>query len=152
MTWEQLRTEVYYIDGSWRDIYVLDTTREDWQRWIDYVNHHYPVRWGAGDKDDGKAFDAIDADYITRRWDASIWATWGNIFLEKVQLNCHFFTETQIENDIDPSKIVSIEDHDRLMAYLVAISIALGKEVILTAENSQKAVNIRVNGSDIQFS
>ena len=42
-------------------------------------------------------------------------------------------------------------DHDRLMAYLVTISRALYKEVLVTAENSQAAVYIRVNGADIQF-
>ena len=30
-TWEELRAEVYEIDVSWRDIYVLHATREDWQ-------------------------------------------------------------------------------------------------------------------------
>ena len=29
-TWEELRAGVYEIDGSWRDIYVLHATREDW--------------------------------------------------------------------------------------------------------------------------
>ncbi|GAB2696105.1 hypothetical protein GCM10011495_26740 [Hymenobacter frigidus] len=42
-------------------------------------------------------------------------------------------------------------DHDRLMAYLVTISRALHKEVLVTAENNQAAVYIRVNGADIQF-
>ena len=37
------------------------------------------------------------------------------------------------------------------MAYLVTISCALHKEVLVTAENNQAAVYIRVNGVDIQF-
>ena len=42
-------------------------------------------------------------------------------------------------------------DHDRLMAYLVTISRALRKEVLVTAENNQAAEYIRVNGANIQF-
>ena len=28
---------IFDFDGSWRDIYVLDTTIEDWQRFLDMV-------------------------------------------------------------------------------------------------------------------
>jgi hypothetical protein len=152
-TWEELRTGVYEIDGSWRDVYVLDATREDWHHWMTYVNAHYPVIWGAEDHQDGQTLDAIDVAYIERRWDAGAEAltTWGSVFLEQVQLNCHFFTHSQIENDIDPSQLHSLEDHHRLMAYLVAISTALGKEVIVTAENIPEGVYIRVNGPNIHF-
>ena len=31
VSWEQLQQYVYEVDGSWRDIYVLDATREDWK-------------------------------------------------------------------------------------------------------------------------
>ena len=147
-TWEELRTGVYEIDGSWRDIYVLGATREDWRQWMTY-----PFRWAAEDHQDGQQLDAIDVAYIERRWDAGADAltTLGSVFLEQVQLNCHFFADTQIENDIDPSEIRSLEDHHRLMAYLVALSRALNKEVIVTAESCPECVCIRVNGPDIQF-
>lgn len=29
VSWEQLQQYVYYVDGSWRDIYVLDASRAD---------------------------------------------------------------------------------------------------------------------------
>ena len=152
-TWDELRTGVYEIDGSWRDIYVLDATRDDWRQWMTYVTAHYPVRWTAEDHQQGKELDAIDVAYIERRWDAGADAltTLGSVFLEHVQLNCHFFTDTQIENDIDPSEIRSLEDHHRLMAYLVALSTDLGKEVIVTAESCPECVCIRVNGTGIRF-
>ncbi|WP_375419284.1 hypothetical protein [uncultured Hymenobacter sp.] len=153
MTWEELRTGVYEIDGSWRDIYVLNATRQDWHQWIKYVNLNYSVRWAALNHCNGETLDAIDADYIAAWWDESggVANPWGIIYLDKVQLKCHFFTDNEIENDVDPSQIVSMEDHHRLMAYLVAISGALGKEVIVTAENVREGVYVRVNGSNISF-
>lgn len=42
-------------------------------------------------------------------------------------------------------------DHERLISYLMGLSTALGKEVIVTEENVKEAVRIRVNGSVIQF-
>ena len=152
-TGEELRAGVYEIDGSWRDIYVLHATREDWQHWIAHVNRHYQVRWEAEDHLDGRELDAIDAAYMERRWDAGFDALvqWANVFVGDIKLNCHFFVATQIDNDFDPAAIRSMEDHHRLMGYLVAISTALQKEVIVTAENVPEGIYIRVNGTDIHF-
>jgi hypothetical protein len=153
MTWQELRNGVYEVDGSWRDLCVLDASREDWARWIAFVNQHYPVKWAAEDYQDGETLAAIEAEYIDQRWDAGAEAltTWGSVFLEKVQVNCHFFQDSEIENDIDPSEVVSMEDHDRLMTYAVAISTILGKEVVITAESFHEGVYIRINGANIQF-
>ena len=29
VSWEELQQDVYEVDGSWRDIYVLDASRAD---------------------------------------------------------------------------------------------------------------------------
>jgi hypothetical protein len=98
--------------------------------------------------------DAIDVAYIEH-----IWATDSNslrylctVFLEKVELKRHSFHDMEIEHDIDPSQINLIADHERLMAYLVTLSSTLQKAVIVTAENLQATVYIRVNSTDIQLS
>ena len=152
-TWEELRAGVYELDGSWRDIYVLDTTREDWRHWMTCVNRHYPVRWGAVDYQEDQTMDAIDVAYIDSRWEAGegTLTSWCTVFLDQVEVKCHFFTYLEIEQDIDPSQIQSVADHERLMAYLVTISCALHKEVIVTAENVPEGIYIRVNGTDIHL-
>jgi hypothetical protein len=48
---------------------------------------------------------------------------------------CHFFDDTEIENDIDPRDFESPIDHDRVVSYLKDISILLNKEVFVTDEN-----------------
>jgi hypothetical protein len=153
MTWQELRQGVYEVDGSWRDLCVLHASREDWTKWIAYVNQHYPVQWEAEDYQDGETLAAIKASYIDQRWDkgAEALTTWGSVFLEQVQLNCHFFQESEIENDIDPSQVKSLEDHDRIMNYAVGVSTILGKEVVLTTESFHEGVYIRINGASIQF-
>ena len=151
--WEELRSGVYRIDGSYRDIYVLQTNRQDWSNWIAFVNAHYPVRWEAEGYNDGQPLEKIEADFIAQRWQLASerLTVLGSVFLEQVQVNCHFFVDSEIENDIDPKQILSLADHERLMSYLVGLSTALGKEVIVTEENAEEAVWIRVNGSVIQF-
>ncbi|ARS42457.1 hypothetical protein CA265_23485 [Sphingobacteriaceae bacterium GW460-11-11-14-LB5] len=45
MNWELLRKKIYYIDGSLRDVYIKDTSMEDWEKWIDLVNTKYEVKF-----------------------------------------------------------------------------------------------------------
>jgi hypothetical protein len=43
MEWKELKEKVYYLDGSLRDIYIHNTTKEDWKIWADFVNEHYRI-------------------------------------------------------------------------------------------------------------
>lgn len=156
MEWDELRNTVYQLDGALRDIYVLDTNREDWSKWIAYVNSNYPVRWTVEDHNEDAPSAAIDAGFMAQWWDAERTSATAIISLDKVHVHCYFFTEVEIENDIAPREFHSLEDHQQLVDYLVAISTILGKEVILTdelvgVEPCDATVLIRVNGTNIQF-
>jgi len=48
MNWKELKDEIYYWDGSYRDIYVLCTSLTDWEKWITYVNANYKINWFNG--------------------------------------------------------------------------------------------------------
>jgi hypothetical protein len=66
----------------------------------------------------------------------------ATINLNGIDINCHFFTDQEIENDVDPIQIKTIEDHNRLLDYLQTVSTALNKRIILTPENSRNYVLI----------
>jgi hypothetical protein len=151
MNWNELRDRVYHIDGSWRDIYVLNATRDDWKKWIAHVNDTCRVSFVAENYEDEKAIDKINAGFIDYRWDEEHYTTCASVFLNEVQVNCHFFMDNEIENDIDPKQVKSLDDHLMIMSYMKAISTLLGKEVILTEENCEDAIWIRVDGDAIQF-
>jgi len=34
MAWENIKQNIYYSDGSLRDIYILNSTRADWKKWV----------------------------------------------------------------------------------------------------------------------
>lgn len=153
MTWEELRKGVYEPDGSMRDLCVPAATRQQWHDWMEHVNRHYRVEWSAEDHQDGQTFPAIDLDYIARRWDkgAEALSTSACLFLGHLHVMCYFTDEEVIENVIAPWEFASPEDHNRLMAYLVDWSTALGKEVLVTYESFHEGVYIRVKGTAIQF-
>jgi hypothetical protein len=153
MEWEQLQKTLYRRDGALRDIYVRDISRAEWATWIALVNRDYLVRWTVEEYNEEKPASCIDTDFIARWWDnGERTSAQATVFLDQLHVMCYFFTETEIENDICPSEIQSLEDHERLMQYLVAVSLALGKEVILTEEAiHDPQVFVRVNGKNIHY-
>jgi len=145
MNWQEIRDELYYIDGSWRDIYIQNTTKEDWRLWSAYVNEHHKVKWLNGKTNTTE--DRIDFDVILEFWNGNHdFCSIARVFIDTLQINAHFFTHSEIENDIDPREFNGIEDHIRLVKYLADLSDLLRKEVIITPENEPDVVLLKVMG------
>ncbi|CAM3989449.1 MULTISPECIES: hypothetical protein [Flavobacterium] len=145
MNIENLQKEVYFEDdGMLRDIYVLNTTKDDWKKWVEIVNEKYVVDFynGQTEKIEGKINFETVLDVWTGKTDKLNEAT---IKLDAIDIKCHFFTDEEIENDIDPIQIKTIEDHNKLMDYLRTISKAINKRVILTPENIREVVLIDID-------
>ncbi|GAB2722409.1 hypothetical protein GCM10011495_25460 [Hymenobacter frigidus] len=138
VSWEELQQYVYYGDGSWRDIYVLDASRADWKIWADFVNANCQVEFFDGNDTSQSQIDFAVAEAF---WDGDGQANmlWATFFVGELGVNCHFFRDDEVENDIDPQKITSYAVHQQLMNYLTRLSQALGKEVVLTPENDTPA-------------
>jgi hypothetical protein len=145
MHWTELKKRIYFEDGSLRDIYVLDISIAHWEKWVDMVNGKYRVEfWDA--KTDSRT-DKIDFATVKEYWDSNgqrevVIAT---ISLGSITIKCHFFDDSEIENDIDPREFKSEDDHIKLICYLNDISVSLDKEVIVTDENTTDSVLIRGN-------
>jgi hypothetical protein len=151
MNWQELKETVYYWDGSWRDIYIFGTTREDWEKWVEYVNDNYKIDWynGKTNKDESK----IDFSVISDYWDGNpdLGST-ANLYVGNLQINAHFFDSGEIENDIDPREFNNVEDHEKLIKYLTDLSKILSKQVILTPENEHETILLTVNGDQLAYS
>ena len=151
MNWTELKKEIYYWDGSWRDIYVLQTGIEDNKKWTDYVNEKYRIEWFNGLTQAEETI--INFDVIKEYWNGNhdLCST-AKIFIDKIQINNHFFSETEIENDIDPREINSIQDHERVVKYMTDLSCLLDKPVILTPENDQEIILMKISKTEVKYS
>lgn len=149
MHWTELKKHIYFEDGSWRDIYVLDTKIDDWEKWVDLVNNRYQVEFWDAKTD--VTTDKIDFTSVQEYWNShgQREVVTAKINLDPITVKCHFFDDSEIENDIDPSEIKSQVDHDRLITYLNDISTLLDKEVLLTDENTTNSILIRVKGGQL---
>ena len=144
MDWQELKDKVYYWDGSWRDIYIHDTTKEDWQIWADFVNTNFKTSFHIYETEVKE--NRVDLGKIFEYWNGvHEYCSTATIYVDNIQVNAHFFTEEEIENDITPNEINSIDDHNKLMDYMKSISKILNKPVMLTPENQADFVLISVD-------
>jgi len=151
MNWTELKEKVYYWDGSWCDIYILRTSLEYNEKWTDYVNENYRIEWfnALTQADENR----ISFDVIKEFWNGNqdLCST-AKVFIDEVQINNHFFTDTEIENDIDPREINSMEDHESVIKYMTDLSKLLDKPLILTPENEQETILIIVSKNQVAYS
>lgn len=138
MKWEDYKHE-FDFDGSWRDIYVLNTSVDNWQRLIDFLHSSvYQINFFAGG--DEVALSQQAAEILDLCPDSSGYL---EILLGEVTLNCRFFCEQQIEFDFDPREIHSEIQAKQVFDFMCQLSQSLSKEVILTAENAEDLVIFR---------
>ena len=141
--WQELKENIYFEDGSLRDICVFHTKIEDWQKWASFVNEDYRVLFNNYASPTTK--EQIDLKEVVNYWNGiQEECLTASFFLNTIKVNTHFFDDSFIENDITPNDIKSINDHHNLMIYMKGLSKALNKEVVLTAENSPEIVLISV--------
>jgi hypothetical protein len=143
MKWEDYKAE-FEFDGSWRDIYVLNTTISHWQLLVDFLRsdiYEYSCTIG-GEKAvlPTIAKEIFDADY---EFKPLLGVNVGSVIL-----NCHFFTDEEIEFDLDPREIQNERQAEQIFAFMRQIGQILNKEVVLTPENLQDAPIFKFLPSD----
>ena len=151
MNWNHLKKEIYFWDGSWRDIYVHSTSANDWKIWVDFVNQNFKVEFYNGLLK--KKEPRIDFSVIQDHWKGNHeFMSSARVFIDdNIQVNAHFFDDSEIENDIDPCAFKSMDDHNKLLEYLKELSKKLEKEVTVSLENCPKMIFIKIKGESVGY-
>jgi hypothetical protein len=134
--WPSVRGE-FEPDGSLRDIYMLDTTANDWQTVLDHLRRSgRSVRFEVG------GVEGPLPDQVSTIFGVSAEATpLLNFDVGGVDLACHFFTPSEIEFDFLPTDVQGPERLQSVLEFMAEIGQLLAKTVVLTPENG-KAVPI----------
>jgi hypothetical protein len=140
LSWEDVKKYIYTPDGSLPDIWVLDTTREDWHKWVDFVNANYKVIFRDAYEQE---HDKIDLAAVLQCWDDNQIDGWpfASIHVGETQVNCFFRIEDEIDGDIDPKQFNQPDDHLQLIQYLISISNLLRKQVVMVCEGTRFGKN-----------
>lgn len=137
---------IFEPDGALRDIYIQEVSLNDWQKVIELINKKYKVNYG----DTGEYIDTnqINIDYVIEYLTdetGELKSKSASISLGNIRLNCHFFLENQIEFDIDPKEVNSIEDFELIENFMLEISKSIDNQITLTDENNPKFPLIKID-------
>jgi hypothetical protein len=132
---------IFASDGSMRDIYVLDTDINDWQTLLDYIN---AIQWEVTFFKDGNKIKYAKANAQELFGMKTQYSIGLSIEYKRVTINCHFFCESEIEFDVYPRQVDTLNIANAVIEFMVGIAELLRKTVILTYENSQDSPMILV--------
>ncbi|GET25995.1 hypothetical protein [Prolixibacter sp. NT017] len=122
---------IFEADGSLRDIYVQDISLQEWEKLIDHLNDNFNLTYSDNDKIDKKYVLRYLQDTSGEMESKSL-----TINLGQIKVNCYFFISEQIEFDIDPKDVNSLNDFEKIEKFMTSISEALQEQVTLTAANN----------------
>ena len=131
----------FETDGSLRDIYVKDIDKSVWNALIASIREaEYIFKFfhGQSELNLPDSFCAIKNMQKTDPTTLKLWLP-GNI-----QVNCHFFSDHQIELDVSPLEIHNEGSFKQLVSFLYWLAITTSSEVLLTHENSPSQVILSV--------
>ena len=150
MDWIEIKENIYFEDGAYRDILISEATQDDWRKWVDYVTSKYRVSTIEHETQLKK--DTIDLDSVLAYWGgkAECCAT-TSIYVGNVIVNCHYFDDKEFENDITPKEVTTEKDHIDILKYMTDISLLLNKPVIMTLENCPDIILMTVNRDKVSF-
>lgn len=131
----------FYIDGSLRDIYVLETDEQDWQKLLTFLRtSSYSVRFITAGKDQSLPDQIRDIFAMIHTHGGML-----QVDAEHLKLHCYFYTYEEIEFDIDPRDMNNEQQVARLLDFMRVIATTLNKEIILAPENMPERPLFRFN-------
>src|ERR1051325_5423024 len=99
--WDATRQQIWYADGSLRDLYIKKTTLADWRRLVEMA-----AQYQCEYLFDGKPCHLPD---VARIFENRVGTHLLRIRLGSVTINSHFFVAEEIELDIDPRNVTGPE-------------------------------------------
>jgi len=120
-------------DGSLRDIYIFQANSDLWNKFINLVSEsklNFEFWHGENETPFPNSFEEIKSLQNTDPTTLKIYIEGG------IQINCHFFTEEEIEMDVAPKEISEKTNFDSLVSFLRWLSHELKTNIHFTHENS----------------
>jgi hypothetical protein len=138
-SWSEVKDR-FDFDGSLRDVYVPGTTRNDWERFVGFIAQ--PSFSASMTRDEKQLEVGLPEDFFD--YDGGASYPLMKFVVAGIDCVCHFFAEVEIEFDIDPVQMKSETQFSEFVSFLEDIAGLLHKDVVLTDENVQSSVIVRV--------
>ena len=139
LAWDDLKVEFAW-DGSLRDICVIDTSIADWRSALEMIHAGGYRLVFTIDGVEATAPDNLHQIFGQPRECSFLLAA----FVDGVQLNCHFFSESEIEFDLDPREVAGQAEFDAVITFMRKLATSTQKSALMTPESSHERAFIRV--------
>ena len=149
MEWQLLAKDFASCDGALCDIYVQNANVTDWQAVIDSLRQS---KFKLELQIDGQVTELPrDVSKLLYR-NLSDSCPSMYVHIDSTTLNCHFFTDEEIEFDLNP-RDMRPELLPDVLYFLKLLGRATNKPVILTVENSPEAAIMRFdpNNTEVEY-
>jgi len=146
VNWDRCRGEFAW-DGSLRDIYVRDVGVSEWNRFLTTLAV-WPYRTEYFEGGERAPMPRDAGEIFARREHAAVRLV---LTVRSIQLNCHFFTEDELELDLDPREVDGALAFDALLEFMHRLGVLLGRSVILSPENGPTHPIIEFRSEEIGF-
>lgn len=133
MDWPKYKDE-FACDGSFRDVYVLNTNVAIWKQFLDFLKSSGIPHSFSGE-DIAVYLDDLAAYFKKRSEHGSLILSMD---VNGVIINCHFFTETEIELDLDPKEVTGEDKANSLFQFMEIVSDTLSLPIRMTPENTEE--------------
>ena len=134
--WSEIKNE-FEADGSLRDIYISPANEAVWDSFIESLaNSPYKTELFHNDLPVSfpLSFNRIKELQNSNPTILHIWIG------SKIQANCHFFTDEEIELDISPLDVTNEHGYNMLHSFMSWLSSSLQRSVKLTHEGSPNMI------------
>ena len=137
--WENVKW-IFKSDGLLRDIYVQNTSLNDWGKLMDLLNSEFKLKWFSENTIDKNRVYLHLQDETGEVENSTV-----SIQIENIKINCHFFLIEQIEFNISPHEIKTQSDLEKILSFMTKVSSTLNKQITLTGENEANFPLIKIN-------
>ena len=144
--WKDVESD-FKIDGSLRDVYITPATIGDWQKTLDVVQLLPSLKFSVDQRQE-QLPSSVDAIFLLRREGHHPMLA---VTVGRTGVVFHFFSEQEVECDIDPREFCSQEDLDIFLNFVRRLGDCVGKVVNVTHENMRDRRIITYEPSSKQF-
>ena len=131
MAWIQA-AEDFVPEGSLRDIYVRNVSRDDWESAYRWLLSAYPH---AFNRDGNQIEPPASVEFIWQ--DRAVASNLRTLQVSGIRVNCHFFQSDDLELDLRPEQVVDEERSSAVTDLMIGRDRQVDKQVILTYEDDK---------------
>ncbi|UPM55454.1 hypothetical protein [Gottfriedia acidiceleris] len=145
---EEVLINVFYDDGSLRDLFIKETNLSDWNILMNFFKSLPNLTLSFDGEKTNQIPSSISELFMLKNEKAVLLS----INYKSIIINCHFSCEDEIELDVSPREITTIKEVNAVLEFMDKLARLLNKDVSISIENDSECplITIRSDGEYIK--